>query len=78
MTNYFSPFEKLSVWDWKLKPILIPDEVNHNDTLKYDSQKLFQNPNGECKKYAEQIENLIEHVSEIVPTFKDGLRFFNQ
>ena len=24
MTNYFSPFEKLSVWDWKLKPILIP------------------------------------------------------
>ena len=41
-------------------------EVNHNDNLKYDSQKQFQNPNCECKKYAKQIENLIEHDLEIV------------
>ena len=38
MTNYFSPFEKLSVWDWKLKPILIPAiqyfPVLQDDTLK--------------------------------------------
>ena len=33
VTDYFSPFENLSVWDWKLKPILIPEAVADNILL---------------------------------------------